>query len=168
MVNALSLEDIVFACSVGSSSPINFLVDSGADVNVIGGNDWTQLKREAQTGIAVLEFIDEPFKKLHAYGSYNPMIVECTIKAEISIIGSTKSGIQAVFHVVPKGARSLLGRSTSSDMGLLHVGSKINCCEKMSAEETFPKMPGVKVKFSIDQTVPPMKTAYYNIPAAYR
>ncbi|XP_058456780.1 uncharacterized protein K02A2.6-like [Malaya genurostris] len=32
----------------------------------------------------------------------------------------------------------------------------------------FPKVPGVIVKFSIDTTVPPVRNAYYNVPAAFR
>lgn len=158
----------MFACSIGSSAPIRFLIDSGADVNVIGGNDWTQLKREVRTGAAKLEIINPPNRKLHAYGSQEPMAVECTIKAEITTTGSAKPGTTAVFHVVPKGTRSLLGRSTSSDMGLLHIGNIINHCEIMENQDPFPRMPGVKVMFSIDQTVPPTKSAYYNVPAAYR
>lgn len=158
----------MFVCSIGSSTPIRFLIDSGADVNVIGGNDWNQLRREVQAGTVKLEFIEAPDRKLHAYGSQDPMVVECTIKAKITVAGSAKPGITAVFHVVPKGTRSLLGRSTSSDMGLLHVGNIVNHCETMQSQEPFPKMPGVKVKFSIDQTVPPTKSAYYNVPAAYR
>lgn len=34
-------------------------------------------------------------------------------------------------------------------------------------QETFPTIPGEKVKFSIDENVAPTKNAYYNIPAAF-
>lgn len=118
-------------------------------------------------GKAKLEIVGVLREKLHAYGSLEPMIVECSIKAKITTTDSTIPDITALFHVVPRGKRSLLGRSTSSDMGLLHIGSKIDNCE-LQNKAKFPKMPGVKVKFSIDPSVPATKSAYYNVPAAYR
>ncbi|XP_062709251.1 uncharacterized protein LOC134288426 [Aedes albopictus] len=167
LINALTLEDVMVACSIGSSSPIRFLIDSGADVNVIGGSDWEQLEQEFRMGKAKLEFVSAPSEKLHAYGSKEPMAVKCSIKAKIETTDSAISDIIALFHVVPKGKRSLLGRATSSDMGLLHIGGKVNNCEQQNKAK-FPKMPGVKVKFSIDPSVPATKSAYYNVPAAYR
>lgn len=126
-----------------------------------------ELKQEFRMGKATLEIVNAPSEKLHAYGSQEPMMVECSIKAKITTANSTAPNVTAIFHVVPKGKRSLLGRSTSSDMGLLHIGGRINNCE-LQNKAKFPKMPGVKVKFSIDPSVPPTKSAYYNVPAAYR
>ncbi|XP_055585279.1 uncharacterized protein K02A2.6-like [Uranotaenia lowii] len=123
----------------------------------------TQLKNEAQSGKAKIEIIDSSNKKLHAYGSREPLAIECSIRVEIALIGSNKPKLTTTFHVIPRGMKSLLGRSTSSDIGLLSVGN-INQFEKV---QPFPKMPDVKVRFSIDRTVPPTKSAYYNVPAAY-
>ncbi|XP_058817323.1 uncharacterized protein LOC131680626 [Topomyia yanbarensis] len=165
--NALSLEDVLVNCSVGSSSPIRFLIDSGADVNVIGGRDWEHLERESELGIATLEMISgKSSSRLHAYGTREPMTIDCTFKASIIASSSLSESTNfAVFHVVTRGARSLLGRSTASDMGLLHIKKDINHCED---DGIFPIMPGVKVKFSVNKDVPPTKSAYYNVPAAYR
>ena len=155
-------------CSIGSSTSIRFLIDSGADVNVIGGQDWEKLEREARAGLAKIEMLgSSSSNKLHAYGSHEPMTVACTFKA--SIVAKTSNPPRptnaAVFHVIPKGNRSLLGRSTANDLGLLQIINNVN---HKGDDGIFPKMPGVKVTFSVDKDVPPTKSAYYNVPAAYR
>lgn len=53
-------------------------------------------------------------------------------------------------------------------MRLLEVGLGVYNCDESSPNEMFPKMPGIKVKFSVDKFIPPEKNAYYNVPAAYR
>lgn len=156
-------------CRLGTSSPIQFLVDSGADANVIGGNDWIRLKQEFIAGLTKLKIVDSDRSKgLHAYGTSSPMVVECILEADITVPGCKAQSTSSTFHVVPEGRRSLLGRTTASDLGLLKVGLHLNNTEISSSVGEFPKMPGVKVKFSIDKTVPSVKNAYYNVPAAYR
>lgn len=154
-------------CSIGSGSPIRFLIDSGADVNVIGGKDWVSLERELQSGLAKLEIIQRPQKGLHAYASTKPMPVKCMFRAKVEVQGTSKPSVVAVFHVVPDGVRSLLGRSTANDLKLLQVGKNVNTLEALD-DALFPKMPGVKVKFSVNNSIAPTKNAYYNVPAAFR
>nr|XP_029721537.1 uncharacterized protein LOC115262791 [Aedes albopictus] len=48
----LSFGDVLVNCRLGSSTPICFLIDSGADVNIIGGSDWEVLKREYHQKVA--------------------------------------------------------------------------------------------------------------------
>lgn len=154
-------------CSIGSSTYMRFLIDSGADVNVLGGKDWEKLEREARMGKATIEMLgSSSSNRLHAYGTREPMTVKCTFKASITAktSSSSKSLNEAIFHVVPEGARSLLGRSTANDLGLLQIINNVNCDD----DGIFPIMPGVKVTFSINKDVPPTKSAYYNVPAAYR
>lgn len=154
-------------CSIGSAGPIRFLIDSGADVNVIGGTDWLYLQRQFRLGFAKLHIIEQPRNVLRAYASTKPMPIECAFKANIEVPGTAKPSVVAVFHVVPDGLRSLLGRSTANDLKLLQLGKNVNNIES-SVEEIFPKMPGVKVKFSVDSSIAPIKNAYYNVPAAFR
>lgn len=155
-------------CSLGSASSIRFLIDSGADVNIVCGKDWDCLKREFESGVAKLEMVNKMDKGIHAYGSKDPLSVERTFRAEIVVPGSSKPPITAIFHVIRKGLRSLLGRSTASDLKLLQVGAAVNICETTEDMTEFPKMPGVSVKFNVDTTVTPVRNAYYNVPAAYR
>lgn len=154
-------------CIIGSSKPISFLIDSGADVNVVGGKDWLYLKRQFEAGTTKLEIVQASQKRLHAYASTEPMSIKCFKCAIIEVLDATKPFVVAVFHVIPDGARSLLGRSTANDLKLLQVGKSVNTCETLD-ENIFPKMPGVKVSFSVNNSIPPTKNAYYNVPAAFR
>ncbi|XP_062538950.1 uncharacterized protein LOC134207247 [Armigeres subalbatus] len=166
-LNALSFEDVLIKCRVGSSSPTLFLIDSGADVNVVGGSDWLCLQQEYLSEKAELNPIEiSSHRDLRAYASGVPMKIESAFRARIEPEGFTQSVI-ADFLVVMNGKRSLLGRTTASDLKLLFVSSQINGCED-SMDKKFPKMPGVKIKFSVDKSVAPTRNAYYNIPAAYR
>lgn len=138
-------------------------------MNVVGEKDWARLKHESKVNQAKLKIVKRSdVKNLHAYASQSPMIVECVFEAEITMPGSYEPTTTGTFYVVQKGRRSLLGRTTASEMGLLRVGVAVNTTEKSSIPEEFPKVPGIKIKFSVDKTVPPVKNAYYNVPAAYR
>ncbi|XP_055522745.1 uncharacterized protein K02A2.6-like [Wyeomyia smithii] len=166
-LNALSLEDVLVECRVGSSSGIPFLIDSGAGVNVVGGNDWQRLREEYESGTVDLEFIGiGSGRGLRAYATHVPMVVDSAFRANIQAARSTNS-VVADFLVVKEGKRSLLGRSTASDLKLLAIRPQINEY-RVDKKEIFPKMPGVKIRFSVDKTIPPTRNAFYNIPAAYR
>nr|XP_029730313.1 uncharacterized protein LOC115267464 [Aedes albopictus] len=83
-VNTLSLADVMVKCSIGSSSPILLLIDSGADVNVIGGKDWCRLKQEYESGLVNLNVIEQSNSKgICAYGTRTPMIVEASFEAQV-------------------------------------------------------------------------------------
>ncbi|XP_058449274.1 uncharacterized protein LOC131429244 [Malaya genurostris] len=165
-INAMSLDEALIDCSVASCKPIRFLIDSGADVNVIGGKDWLNLKRELKADSTELEIIQQSQKHLHAYASTQPMPIECIFKANVEVLGAEKPSVIALFYVVPNGIRSLLGRSTASDLKLLQVGMSVNSVKTL--DHIFPKMPGVSVKFNVNQSITPTKNAYYNVPAAFR
>lgn len=157
------------SCRVGNSSPITFLIDSGADVNVVGGNDWKQLQKEFQVGLAHLELLEATNDNdIRAYASVKPMTVQYAFTSVVQVESKPNIAIKADFLVIPEGRRSLLGRSTASDMNLLKVGPTVNICENMNKREKFPKIPNVRIKFSIDKSIPPERNAYYNVPAAFR
>ncbi|XP_055632948.1 uncharacterized protein K02A2.6-like [Toxorhynchites rutilus septentrionalis] len=169
MVNSLSLSDVLLNCYVGSSKPISFLIDSGADVNVIGGSDWESLEMQVRYGSANLEFTEcTVHPDLRAYAADLPMSVTKIFWAKVEVEGLNKPVVRAKFLVIPKGRRSLLGRETASDLKLLLIGQAVNCSEQSEDVKIFPKVPGIKVKFSIDRTVPPVRNAYFNVPAAFR
>lgn len=157
------------SCRLSSSSPYDFLVDSGSDVNIVGENDWTLLENEFINKTAKLLPIDHLIHRdLRAYASTAPMVVRRAFRAEVEVIKASKPIVSAEFLVVNGGRRSILGRRTASELRLLEVGLSVNNCETTTNVETFPKMPGVSVKFSVDASIPPEKNAYYNVPAAYR
>ena len=143
------------------------MIDSGADVNVIGGADWNNLKRFSRRG-DLRTVQSTSAKDLRAYGSQTSMTIEHAFETEITGPGPNTTAVTATFYVVQDGLRPLLGRSTASDLGLLKVGPTINALDLDKKITPFPKVPGVKIKFSVDKTVPPVKNAYYNVPAAFR
>lgn len=127
------------------------------------------LEKEFRKGMAKLEPIDNlVVRELRAYAVETPMAIRCAFRAEIDVVGATKPVVTAEFLVVNEGRRSLLGRRTASELKLLKVGLSVNSCEQSTTAEIFPKMPGVKVRFSVDASIPPEKNAYYNVPAAFR
>ncbi|XP_055615404.1 uncharacterized protein LOC129761695 [Toxorhynchites rutilus septentrionalis] len=151
-INAICLTDALIDCRVGSSNPICFLIDSGADVNTIGGDDWKRLKHEFHVGTAKLE----PFElskdsDLRPYASSKPLSVTRAFRAIIEVVGHDKPLINAEFLVIDQGTRSLLGRSTASDLKLLKVGVSVNSCEGPENTATFPKVPSVLVKIVITE-----------------
>lgn len=157
------------SCRLGSSSPYDFLVDSGADVNIIGGYDWKLLEKEFHGKRAKLVPIDHSATRgLMAYAAATPMAVRCAFRAEVEVVEASKPIVSAEFLVVDEGRRSIIGRRTASELRLLEVGLSVNNCEKSAGTGTFPKMPGVRIKFSVDPSIPPTRNAYYNVPAAYR
>lgn len=169
LINSLSLSDVLVNCCVGSSEPISFLIDSGADANVIGGKDWECLETQVKNGSVHLEFADRMvYPHLKAYAADQPMAVTKIFWAKIEVKGCSKPVVRAKFLVIPKGGRSLLGRETASDLKLLLVGQAVNCSEQNGDIDIFPKVPGVMVNFSIDRSVPPVRNAYFNVPAAFR
>ena len=116
-----------------------------------------------------MEFIDHSsIRELRAYAAAGPIAVRCAFKADIEVVEVSKPVISAEFLVVDRGQRSILGRRTASELRLLEVGLSVNTCEGTSGAEIFPKIPGVRIRFSVDASVPPEKNAYYNVPAAYR
>ncbi|XP_053691364.1 uncharacterized protein K02A2.6-like [Sabethes cyaneus] len=168
-INALSFEDVLVDCTVGSSSKIKFLIDSGADSNVIGGDDWRQLEKQLEAGTVALVPIEiSRERSLRAYAADKPMIVEHAFRANIQAIGSDTPIVSADFLVVMQGRCSLLGRNTASELKLLKVGADVYSCSHEDEDGVFPKMPGVKIKFCVDKSIPPEKNAYFNVPAAYR
>lgn len=105
---------------------------------------------------------------LRSYASSKPLSVKCGFRAEVSVVDHIKPSVIAEFLVVAEGRRSLLGRSTASDLKILQVGASVNTCEGAEDSKIFPKVPGVLIKFSVDKSVTPVKNAYFNVPAAYR
>lgn len=153
-------------CRIGSSVPIKLLIDSGSDVNVLGGADWEVLEKQWRRGEVDLTPTERATDRgLRAYASNKSMTVCCSFRATVESVGFNRNGVVAEFLVVKAGKRSLLGRETASDMNLLRIGDAINSCEDLGK---FPRMPGVRIRFSIDRSIPSVRNAYYNIPAAYR
>lgn len=110
-------------CTVGYSPPIEMLIDSGSDWNLVSTEDWKKLRTAKRAGSAVLYGVKEkPGEFAHAYGSVNPLEAVRCFHAWVEVIGSPKPRNFAKFYVVENGTKSILGRTTSARMELLQVG----------------------------------------------
>lgn len=182
-VENASTEHLVL-CTVGYSSPVMMLVDSGSDWNLISQDDWKKLKRERREGKVVLYGLKEkPGEFARAYAAPAPIESLRTFHAWVEACGSNKPRNFAKFHVVKGGAKSILGRNTAERMEMLWVGigverpvsrelavNMVGVEERKETEaiEEFPSIPDFIFDFDIDESVQPSVKAYVNIPEAYR
>lgn len=165
-------------CSVGHAEPMEFLIDSGSDWNLLSPADWAKLKAARRAGVATLYGIKEkPGEYACAYGSATPLEAARCFHAYVEASESAKPRKFAKFYVVEGGARSLLGRTTAKQLELLQVGiavAKVAAItdqatgERNARVEEFPAIPDFVFEFDIDPSVPPSVRAYVNIPEAYK
>lgn len=158
-------------CSVGDSPLMEFLIDSGAEINVLSEAAWELLEADFEAGHSIIYDVEASSKKrIMAYASSVPLQVRRTFQAWIYIPGTSKPRVFAKFFVIAGGARSLIGRKTAEAMQVLRIGLEVSCMsleEPSEAIEPFPRIPGEEIEFDIDESVVPTKNAYYNVPAAY-
>lgn len=174
-------------CTIGHSSPIEVLIDSGSDWNLISSEDWVKLRNARREGHVVLYGVKEkPGESARAYGSETPLEALRTFHAWVEAVGSRKPRNFAKFHVVQNGSKSILGRESAIRMQLLQVGMEVGRAQpgvgmmetnaeggeateaQADKEEEFPAIPDFIFDFDIDEEVPPSVNAYVNIPEAYR
>jgi hypothetical protein len=162
-------QDPWLACKIGPAT-ISFLIDSGAEVNTLSEADFEVVLKEATSDLSELRWGDS-HSKLTAYAASQPLQIRATFWATIEPIGSAMS-VWAKVHVIEGATKSLLGRTSATELGVLRVGLGIFECElkpqALGTGKTFPRVPGFKVRFDIDKTITPTKNSYYNVPAAFR
>lgn len=139
---------------------VEFLIDSGASINTVTENVWNELNKKNASIFKKKYKCDRQF---HAYASSEPLDVSAIFEAWISV-NPSKPKTYAEFFVVKEARKCLLSKRTSEELRVLKVG--LDVLHVDTNVKPFPKFPGVLVKLSIDQTVPPMKIAYLRVPAA--
>lgn len=85
------------------------------------------------------------------------MAVFHVFRVLVEVAGGSKFTMLAEFLIVEK---DHLARLTANKIRLLEVFLKISSCEESISTEVFPKIPGLKEKFSIYKTVPSEKSLY--------
>lgn len=115
-----------------------------------------------QQGISVSNFRDSD-ETFRPYGmNSNPLVVCGMFESTISIMqNSRETQKDATFYVIEGGTQPLLGRTTAVEMGVLVLGLpstqpvEVNQLWKGERHQ-FPKIPGIKLKISLDDKVVPV------------
>lgn len=156
---------------MGGSPLIEFLIDSGAEINVISELEWTKLKLDFDAGHSMLfDLTNKSSKRILAFAGKEALKIQATFKAWIDVPGSDKPNEFASFFVITGGAKSLLSKSTAIKLKLLKMGLSVNFVStdtKSEEVKAFPSIPEVEAEFEIDESVTPTKNAYYHVPAAF-
>lgn len=119
--------------------PVTFLIDSGAEVNTIGGDVFKLLVggQSSQDLFCVTNGTDKPLK---AYASSCEIPVIATFVAEL-FISSDRPKLLEKFYAV-ENARALLSRNTAIRYSLLQIGLNVPILEA-NLDPCLPKlMPG--------------------------
>lgn len=158
-------------CELGGAFETWFMIDSGADVNVISEGDWEAIHWMYENReIEIYNYERKPEKRVRAFASHKPLTLIAAFNAWITASMKGKPSVFAKFLTIKGGDKSLIGRRTATSMRILQMGAEVNHIQEGSDEDSikpFPKIPGEKVAFDIDPSIPPTKNAYYHIPAAF-
>ena len=157
---------------------VNFLIDSGAEVNTIGDGVFNRLMSDPLSHpiYAIKEGTDKP----QAYATTQPIKVVASFLAEFTITADRPCLLEK-FYVVP-GAKALLGRSTATRYSVLQLGLQVPIIDskemkhvasprEMCAVEVqthFPKFNVPPVLLSYDRNLPPSRKVFTNIPPAFK
>lgn len=146
-------------CLVGNSFKTKFLVDSGANINIIPRGIWDKMRSDEDCFLYNVRAGCD--KQLTAYGG-KPLAVVGTFKAHIQIPEARSPRSLEEFFIVEESGSPLLSYSTAKRLKVIKIGPDINAVNLNTEDATkkiFPSVPGLKVKFLIDETIRPVKNA---------
>lgn len=125
---------------------MDFLIDSGAEINVLSEGHWQLLKRDFEAGDSIIYDVEPgSTKRIMAFAGASPLEVTSTFSSWIEIPGTTKPKEFAKFFVLQGGKKSLLGQQTAIRMRLLKVGlsvDNVTASKDLEAVMPFPSVPG--------------------------
>ncbi|XP_055633159.1 uncharacterized protein LOC129773571 [Toxorhynchites rutilus septentrionalis] len=140
-------------CSVGGVK-INWIVDSGAGVNVIDSNTWSYLKK---LKINVLSQSKDSTRTLKAYGNNNLQVIG---EFTANIATKYNNVVAEVFVVKNKGA-SLLSRDTATQLQILKIDTNVWI---VNENNKIGKVAGFEVSLQIDDKVKPVQHTKCHVP----
>lgn len=161
--------------------PVQFLIDSGADVNTIDEVTLNKLVANAPTVSPIYSIIDGTDKPLRAYGMQNDIPVLATFVAEL-FVTEDRPILTEKFYVVEK-ARALLSRSTATRYSVLQMGVNTPISDYrasntprllpgeifvLSNDNEFPKFKVDPIVLNYDKNLLPSRNVYTSIPPAFR
>ncbi|XP_062538245.1 uncharacterized protein LOC134206535 [Armigeres subalbatus] len=130
---------------------LRLIIDTGADEDVLGIDDWTTLKRVGFEAYDIRKGSDKIFQ---AYGSNKPLIVLGEVDAMIAV---GEQSCRTTFFVIQDGKHSLLSGQTAERLGVVKFLRSLG-------NETFPSIKGMCASIKIDKSIPPVRQGYRRIP----
>ena len=113
----------VFSTSDGESNtfplmienePVNVIIDSGATCNLMSEQVFDKVSK------GKLELL-KTNRKVYAYAAQDPLKLSGKCMLNICVL-DTQTSLKAQFFVMPGTADTLLGRSSSEELGVLKIG----------------------------------------------
>lgn len=153
-IYATSTEQGVVTCYTGGVK-LNWVVDSGAHVNVISRRTWDELKQNG------CHYTNEkkPREALRVYGE-GKLKVHKVIKADIET--RTKKVSHQIYVVDQQNGVSLLSKQTSMDLGILEIRGEVFNVSQVKSP--VGKLKDVQIEVKIDRTVTPVQQPCRRLP----
>ena len=101
--------------------PVNVIIDSGATCSLLSEQVFHKVSK------GKLELLKTD-RKVYAYASRESLKLSGKCMLNICV-PDTQTLFKAEFFVTPGTADTLLGRSSSEELGVLKVGVSVNACE---------------------------------------
>lgn len=177
-IETISEKDAIIQAKVAGVQ-VDFLIDSGAQVNTITKASFEKIKSDARASSQILSLQSTTDKPLKAYGMKDRIKVIAIFSAELFISPDRPVTVEK-FYVVDE-LRALLGFNTAIRYSVLDIGLDVPihqnqrqpiqfdgyCAQAVSIAE-FPKfnIPPVSLKYNTD--MPPARNVYTHIPAAFK
>ena len=158
-------------CVINGVFTVRMMIDSGSDVCTLGEVDWLDYKNSLGSSLENLKWGDGK-RYISAYASKSALQIMASFNAQVGVGGANGPMTFVKIFAVKGAAKSLLGRDAALKLGVLKMGLGISTVnlesQKRESSREFPKVPGELVRFSIDESVPPVRQPYYNVPVAFR
>ena len=152
------------------NNKVPFLIDSGANINMIDKSTYANLKNKSDIKLLTSK------KRIFAYGAKYPLPLEGIFYSNVSV--DSTHDIAKIYVASANNSGCVLSRETATNLGLLKI------VNKMSEEQNIPdrtsqivskhpnvfkglgKLKNVQLKLDIDETVKPVaqhlrKTPYH-------
>ena len=110
--------------------PWTFVIDTGADEDILSEGDWRTLKRIGFDAYAVTKGSNKTF---NSYGSTKPLTVLGEVETDVTF---NKETLRTKFYVIRDGKCSLLSGNTAVKLGLVRFLYEVN-------NDAFPCMKGM-------------------------
>ena len=149
---------------------VDVIIDSGATCNLMSEQVFDKVSQ------GKLELLNTD-RKVYAYASQEPLMLSGKCMLNIGV-PHTQTSFKTEFFVMLGYADTLLGRSSSEELGVLKVGVSVNACEsrnstdKKAALKTkyakvftgLGKLKKFQLKLHVDESVTPIAQAMRRIP----